>query len=144
MKLRGASIPCFALLAVAALAALAGCANQHQQQEKIAGAVSNFYAGNYPVAMTTLKPLAEKPNEDFVLNNLRLGSAALDLCYVAAGRFDGYWESKIQPWDVAAGALIVEEAGGRTLPFMPQPVTAKAMCVAAAPGVFAELVELVG
>jgi myo-inositol-1(or 4)-monophosphatase len=43
----------------------------------------------------------------------RLGSAALDLCYVAAGRFDGYWESKIQPWDVAAGALIVDEAGGR-------------------------------
>lgn len=43
----------------------------------------------------------------------RLGSAALDLCYVAAGRFDGYWESIIQPWDVAAGALIVEEAGGR-------------------------------
>jgi myo-inositol-1(or 4)-monophosphatase len=43
----------------------------------------------------------------------RLGSAALDLCYVAAGRFDGYWESKIQPWDVAAGALIVSEAGGR-------------------------------
>jgi len=43
----------------------------------------------------------------------RLGSAALDLAYVAAGRFDGYWESKIQPWDVAAGALIVEEAGGQ-------------------------------
>ena len=43
----------------------------------------------------------------------RLGSAALDLCYVAAGRFDGYWESKIQPWDVAAGALIVAEAGGQ-------------------------------
>lgn len=42
----------------------------------------------------------------------RLGSAALDLAYVAAGRFDGYWESKIQPWDVAAGALIVAEAGG--------------------------------
>ena len=42
----------------------------------------------------------------------RLGSAALDMCYVAAGRFDGYWESKIQPWDVAAGALIVKEAGG--------------------------------
>jgi myo-inositol-1(or 4)-monophosphatase len=43
----------------------------------------------------------------------RLGSAALDMCYVAAGRFDGYWESKIQPWDVAAGALIVAEAGGQ-------------------------------
>ena len=43
----------------------------------------------------------------------RLGSAALDLCYVAAGRFDGFWEHKLQPWDVAAGALIVAEAGGR-------------------------------
>lgn len=43
----------------------------------------------------------------------RLGSAALDLCYVACGRFDGYWEEKIHPWDVAAGALIVAEAGGR-------------------------------
>jgi myo-inositol-1(or 4)-monophosphatase len=44
----------------------------------------------------------------------RDGSAALDLCYVAAGRFDGFWELKLHPWDVAAGNLIVEEAGGRT------------------------------
>jgi myo-inositol-1(or 4)-monophosphatase len=43
----------------------------------------------------------------------RLGSAALDLCYVAAGRFDGFWEQELKPWDVAAGALIVTEAGGR-------------------------------
>ena len=43
----------------------------------------------------------------------RLGSAALDLCYVAAGRFDGFWERKLQPWDVAGGALIVAEAGGQ-------------------------------
>lgn len=43
----------------------------------------------------------------------RLGSAALDLCYVAAGRFDGFWEQHLHPWDVAAGALIVTEAGGR-------------------------------
>jgi myo-inositol-1(or 4)-monophosphatase len=42
----------------------------------------------------------------------RLGSAALDLCYVAAGRFDGYWEEKVHPWDLAAGALMVLEAGG--------------------------------
>jgi myo-inositol-1(or 4)-monophosphatase len=42
----------------------------------------------------------------------RDGSAALDLCYVAAGRFDGFWEEKLGPWDTAAGALIVEEAGG--------------------------------
>jgi myo-inositol-1(or 4)-monophosphatase len=44
----------------------------------------------------------------------RDGSAALDLCYVACGRFDAYWELKLHPWDVAAGLLIVEEAGGRT------------------------------
>jgi myo-inositol-1(or 4)-monophosphatase len=43
----------------------------------------------------------------------RLGSAALDLCYVAAGRFEGFWEQHLKPWDVAAGALIVAEAGGR-------------------------------
>jgi myo-inositol-1(or 4)-monophosphatase len=43
----------------------------------------------------------------------RDGSAALDLCYVASGRLDGYWELKLAPWDVAAGYLIVEEAGGR-------------------------------
>jgi myo-inositol-1(or 4)-monophosphatase len=43
----------------------------------------------------------------------RCGSAALDLCYVACGRFDGFWELKLKPWDVAAGALIVAEAGGR-------------------------------
>lgn len=43
----------------------------------------------------------------------RLGAAALDLCYVAAGRFEGYWEQTLKPWDLAAGSLIVEEAGGR-------------------------------
>jgi myo-inositol-1(or 4)-monophosphatase len=42
----------------------------------------------------------------------RLGSAAIDLCYVAAGRFDGFWEMHLGPWDISAGALIVEEAGG--------------------------------
>ena len=43
----------------------------------------------------------------------RLGSAALDLCYVAAGRLDAYYERGINAWDIAAGALLVEEAGGR-------------------------------
>ena len=43
----------------------------------------------------------------------RLGSAAMDLCWVAAGRFDGFYEHKLQAWDSAAGFLIVEEAGGR-------------------------------
>jgi myo-inositol-1(or 4)-monophosphatase len=43
----------------------------------------------------------------------RLGSAALDLCYVAAGRFDGFWELSLETWDVAAGVLIAAEAGAR-------------------------------
>ena len=43
----------------------------------------------------------------------RCGSAALDLAYVACGRFDGFWEIKLKPWDMAAGALLVAEAGGR-------------------------------
>lgn len=50
----------------------------------------------------------------FALNSLgvrRLGSAALDLAYVACGRFDGYWETSLQAWDLAAGALIAREAG---------------------------------
>ena len=42
----------------------------------------------------------------------RIGSAALDLCYVAAGRMDGFWEFGLQPWDIAAGTLILREAGG--------------------------------
>ena len=47
----------------------------------------------------------------------RSGSAALDLCYVACGRADAFWEWRLHPWDIAAGALIVEEAGGRTSDF---------------------------
>ena len=43
----------------------------------------------------------------------RTGSAALDLCYVAAGRVDGFWEMDLKKWDIAAGALILKEAGGR-------------------------------
>jgi myo-inositol-1(or 4)-monophosphatase len=64
----------------------------------------------------------------------RLGSAALDLCYVAAGRFDGYWESKIQPWDVAAGGLIVEEAGGRVTTIAGEPFRSRAGSVLASNG----------
>jgi myo-inositol-1(or 4)-monophosphatase len=47
----------------------------------------------------------------------RTGSAALDLCYVAAGRFDGFWEVQLNPWDMAAGSVIVQEAGGRLTTF---------------------------
>jgi myo-inositol-1(or 4)-monophosphatase len=47
----------------------------------------------------------------------RDGAAALNLAYVAAGRFDGFWEERLQPWDMLAGILMVEEAGGRVSRF---------------------------
>ncbi|OLO42217.1 inositol monophosphatase [Alkalihalophilus pseudofirmus] len=47
----------------------------------------------------------------------RTGSAAIDLCQVAAGRFDGYWELKLQEWDICAGLLIIEEANGKTFSY---------------------------
>ena len=51
----------------------------------------------------------------------RFGSAALDLCFVACGRFAGYWEQDLKPWDMAAGALIVREAGGTVTDFSSRP-----------------------
>ena len=51
----------------------------------------------------------------------RMGSATLDLAYVACGRYDGFWEYKLAPWDVAAGALLVEEAGGKVTAIDGQP-----------------------
>jgi myo-inositol-1(or 4)-monophosphatase len=57
---------------------------------------------------------------DFMLRSQavrRGGSAAMDLCYVAAGRFDGFWEVELHPWDCAAGFLIVREAGGKVTDF---------------------------
>jgi myo-inositol-1(or 4)-monophosphatase len=55
----------------------------------------------------------------------RLGSAAIDLCWVAAGRMDGFWESDLKPWDTAGGALIVAEAGGRVTNMDGNPFTSR-------------------
>ncbi|MGL4370530.1 MAG: inositol monophosphatase family protein [Spirochaetota bacterium] len=51
----------------------------------------------------------------------RMGSAALDLCYVASGRLEGYWEPMLYPWDTSAGSLIVEEAGGKASLYKGEP-----------------------
>lgn len=56
-----------------------------------------------------------------VLGIRRMGSAAIDLCYTAAGRFDGFWELKLAPWDTAAGMILVEEAGGKVTDFSGTP-----------------------
>lgn len=55
----------------------------------------------------------------------RLGSAALDLCSIASGRMDGFWEQDLKPWDVAAGAIIVEEAGGKITDYAGGPFSAR-------------------
>jgi myo-inositol-1(or 4)-monophosphatase len=71
-------------------------------------------------------PFLGKPGHDKALKEIgnviaksagirRFGSAALDLAYVAAGRFDGYWERNLNVWDIAAGAVIVREAGGTVI-----------------------------
>ena len=51
----------------------------------------------------------------------RTGTAAIDLCYIACGRLDGFWELKLNPWDTAAGKLMVEEAGGKVTNYHGQP-----------------------
>lgn len=70
----------------------------------------------------------------------RIGSAALDLCMVAAGQLDAYYEHEVQVWDCAAGALIAAEAGARVLlPMRNGPVGGAGLVVAAAPGIADEL-----
>jgi myo-inositol-1(or 4)-monophosphatase len=64
----------------------------------------------------------------------RAGSAALDLCYVAAGRFDGFWEMKLGPWDMAAGSLLVKEAGGQSTDFSGRPIRLEGKQVLASNG----------
>jgi myo-inositol-1(or 4)-monophosphatase len=74
----------------------------------------------------------------------RLGSAAIDLCYVAAGRLDGFWEESLQPWDVAGGALIVQEAGGRVTDLAGGPYTSRAgNLVASNGGIHDAMVEVI-
>jgi len=72
----------------------------------------------------------------------RFGSAALDLAWVAAGRYDGYWEMGIQPWDIAAGMLIVREAGGYATDAEGKDVVAGTV-VAANPHLHGKLLDVV-
>ncbi|MEX2144606.1 MAG: inositol monophosphatase family protein [Anaerolineales bacterium] len=74
----------------------------------------------------------------------RLGSAALDLCYVAAGRLDGFWEIRLNAWDVAAGALIAQEAGGKVTDVRGKPdfVRKPQSILAANPTLHAKMLDL--
>jgi len=72
---------------------------------------------NKPAYYKTLKKIQEK-----VCDQRRFGSAALDLCYVASGRFSGFWEIGLESWDSAAGILIVQNAGGMVTDFAGQSI----------------------
>jgi len=74
----------------------------------------------FPYKWPETKEHPIKVFERFIMQGLpvrRLGSAAIDLCWVACGRFDGFWEYNLSPWDIAAGYLIVTEAGGKVTNF---------------------------
>jgi len=73
----------------------------------------------------------------------RLGSAALDLSYVGAGRFDGFWELALKPWDVAAGGLICEEAGALVTNIVGEAdyISPPQSVVSAAPGIHAQMLK---
>ena len=73
----------------------------------------------------------------------RLGAAALDLAYVAAGRFEGFWELALSPWDVAAGGLICEEAGARVTNVYGEPdyISSPQSILATTPGIHARMLE---
>lgn len=74
----------------------------------------------------------------------RLGSAALDFAWVACGRFDGFWEYGLWPWDVAAGLLLVHEAGGLSADLVSQPATVESTdFILAAPGIAEQLIDLI-
>lgn len=73
----------------------------------------------------------------------RLGSAALDLCYVAAGRFEAFWEQNLKPWDTAAGVLMVTEAGGRVSDYDDQDFTPNGNAIIASNGqIHAQMIKL--
>jgi myo-inositol-1(or 4)-monophosphatase len=109
-----------------------------------------------PAVVATGFPYGHRDDADFYTAALRavlervqgirrLGSAALDLAWTAAGRFDGYYETGVGPWDIAAGIILVTEAGGIVTDFAGEPATpASPGVVAAGRGLHAELLELTG
>jgi myo-inositol-1(or 4)-monophosphatase len=80
---------------------------------------TGFPAHKVDEPIPNLLPFADFTNSAQAIR--RDGSAALDLCYVAAGRFDGFWEPELHAWDVAAGMLIVTEAGGVVSDYLGKP-----------------------
>ncbi len=115
--------------------------SSHQQLE------GSFLATGFPFRAQKFVPLYCQIFQDVISRSKgvrRAGSAALDLAYTAAGIFDGFFELHLAPWDVAAGALMVAEAGGVVTDFSGgQRFWDRGNVIGAPPGVHRELLELV-
>ncbi|MGD9562537.1 MAG: inositol monophosphatase family protein [Pyrinomonadaceae bacterium] len=94
------------------------------------------------------KPHFERAFTDFLLKSRgvrRDGSAAIDMAYVACGRFDGFWEEGLNPWDVAAGRLLIEEAGGSVTYYDGSPFSIYSPPICASNGgIHAQMLEVLG
>ncbi|HEX3355283.1 MAG TPA: inositol monophosphatase family protein [Terriglobales bacterium] len=92
---------------------------QRIQVSKVANLAESLVATGFPSHKRHKNPNIYFYHQITLLTHgvRRAGSAALDLCYLASGRFDGFWEFNLNPWDTAAGVLIVEEAGGKVTDF---------------------------
>lgn len=106
-----------------------------------------FFASGFPWrSKQYLRPYLDSFEEIFDASAgiRRMGSAAIDLAYTACGRYDGFWEMKLKPWDVAAGVLIVREAGGVVSDFRGgQNFMETGNIVAANPAVFPQMLKIV-
>lgn len=94
--------------------------NRPIRVSKIEDLTQGILSTGFPYDIKTSKLTNLEHWANFAMNAQALrrdGAAALDLCYVACGRYDGFWELNLSPWDTAAGALIVAEAGGRVTDF---------------------------
>lgn len=101
---------------------------------------SGFALENMDAFLAALKDVASQ-----TAGVRRIGSAALDLAYVAAGRFDGFWEMNLKPWDIAAGSLLVTEAGGLVSDFKGGAnYLESGNIVCATPKLFKPLLQIVG
>ena len=104
-------------------AELGGGAYRNDQKIKVSSTDElhkSLLVTGFPYDISNYMPQLTEQFSEFLLKSRavrRLGSAAIDLCYVASGVFDGFWEAKLNPWDYCAGKLLVEEAGGKVTDF---------------------------
>lgn len=102
----------------------------------------------FPYNSSSYKPDPVELFKKFIMMNVpirRLGSAALDLCWTACGRFEGFWEYNLNPWDIAAGYLILKEAGGTVTNFIGEEFSIYGKQILATNGlVHNEMIDVIG